>query len=59
VAERAELDDVAAEEEGDRPVGDDTDLPREEWELVEVIRPGAEPAEEPSNRDGASATIPL
>src|SRR5512132_3658856 len=46
VAEHRELDDVAAEEERGRPVGDDAQLPREERQLVKVVRPRDEPAEE-------------
>ena len=41
-----ELGDVAAEEERDRPVGDDAQLPREQRQLVEVVRPRDEPAGE-------------
>src|ERR671914_2795881 len=44
VAEHAQLGDVPPEEERDRPVGDDAELPREERELVQVIRPRHEPA---------------
>src|SRR5262249_47716810 len=46
VAEHRELRDVAAEEKRGRPVGDDAQLPREERQLVEVVRAGHEPAEE-------------
>jgi hypothetical protein len=46
MAEPAQLGDVAAEEECDRPVDDDAELPREERKLVEVVRPRHEPAEE-------------
>src|SRR5919202_6801482 len=42
----AELDDVAAEEQRDGPVGHDAELPREERELVQVIGARDEPAEE-------------
>ena len=44
--EHRELDDVAAEEERDRPVDDDAQLPREQRELVQVVRPRDEPAGE-------------
>src|SRR5213596_948363 len=46
VAEHGELGDVAAKDEADRPVGDDAQLPREERELVQVVRPRDEPADE-------------
>src|SRR5215212_8877118 len=46
VPEHRELGDVAPEEERGRPVGDDAQLPGEEGQLVEVVRPGDEPAEE-------------
>src|SRR6188472_1621898 len=51
VSEHAQLGDVAAEEEGDRPVGDDPELPGEKWELVEVVRPRDEPADEAAERN--------
>src|SRR3712207_7531475 len=38
--------DVAPEEEGNRPVGHDARLPRQERQLVEVVRPRDEPARE-------------
>ncbi len=46
MAEHRELDDVAAEEQRDRPVDDDAQLPREQRELVQVVRPRHEPAGE-------------
>ena len=46
MAEHRELDDVAAEEERDGPVDDDAQLPREQRELVQVVRPRDEPAGE-------------
>ena len=46
VAEHAELGDVAAEEERRRPVDDDAELPRQERQLVQVVRPRHEPAGE-------------
>src|SRR5712691_6416166 len=46
VPEHPELGDVAAEEERGRPVGDDAQLPGEERQLVQVVRPRHEPAEE-------------
>ena len=45
-AEHRELGDVAPEEERHRPVDDDAELPRQQGELVQVIRPADEPAEE-------------
>src|SRR5439155_10068138 len=42
----AELDDVSLEEQGDGPVDDDPELPREERELIQVIAPRHDPAEE-------------
>src|ERR1700742_2950405 len=47
MAEHRELGDVAAEEERGRPVGHDAQLPGEERQLVEVVRPRDEPADEP------------
>src|SRR2546430_8588872 len=44
--EHSELRDVASEQERDGPVDDDSELSREEGELVEVVRPGDEPAGE-------------
>src|SRR5256885_11515044 len=44
--EHAELGDVALEEKRDGPVGDHPELPRNERELVEVVRPRDEPTEE-------------
>src|SRR5947208_6520412 len=46
VSERAELGDVAAEEERGRPVGDDAQLPGQERQLVEVVGPRHPPAGE-------------
>src|SRR5436190_24378933 len=46
MAEHPELGDVAAEEEGDGPVGHDAQFSGEERQLVEVVRAGHEPAEE-------------
>src|SRR5439155_9248830 len=48
MAEHAQLGDVAAKEERRRPVGDDPQLPSEQWQLVEVIRPRDEPAGKPA-----------
>src|SRR3954453_19407158 len=46
MAEATELGDVARERERDGPVGDDAQLPREERQLVEAVRPRQEPADE-------------
>ena len=46
MAEAPELHDVAAEEQRGRPVGDDAELPREQRQLVQVVRPRHPPAEE-------------
>src|SRR5262245_44113311 len=48
--QHSELCDVAAEEERHGPVGHDSELPREERELVQVVRPRHEPADEPAQR---------
>src|SRR6185503_11583509 len=45
-AEHRELGDVAAEEETDGPVADHAELPPDERQLVEVVRPRDEPADE-------------
>src|SRR5688500_14251305 len=49
--EPAELGDVAAEEERDRPVDDDAYLPGQDGELQEVVRAREEPAGEAAQRD--------
>src|SRR5438270_12119740 len=59
VAEHPELGDVAAEEERGRPVRDDAQLPRQEWELVQVIRAGDEPAREAAHADAQHVGDPL
>src|SRR4051812_48360064 len=46
MAELAELGDVAAEEERDRPVDDYSELSLDERELVQVVRARHPPAEE-------------
>src|SRR5678809_1358298 len=46
MAEHRQLGDVAAEKERGRPVGDNAELPREQGQLVEVVRTRDEPAEE-------------
>src|SRR5437868_7153295 len=46
MAEHAQLGDVALEEERDRPVRDDAQLPGAQRQLVEVVRPRDPPAEE-------------
>src|SRR5438034_1028920 len=51
VAERAELGDVAAEEERDGPVSHDAQLPREQRKLVQVVGAGDEPADEARQAD--------
>src|ERR671923_933399 len=59
VPEHAELGDVAAEEERGRPVGDDAQLPREERELVQVVRAGDEPAGEAAQPHAEHVGDPL
>src|SRR5919205_627369 len=59
VAEHPELGDVAAEEERGRPVGDDAQLPREERELVQVVRPRDEPAWEAAQAQAEHVRDPL
>src|SRR5437588_7010124 len=59
VAEHPELGDVAAEEERGRPVGDHAQLPREERELVQVVRAGDEPAGEAAQADPQDVRDPL
>src|SRR5919108_1254433 len=59
VAEHPELGDVAAEEERGRPVGDDAQLPRQERELVQVVRAGDEPAGEAAQVDPEHVRDPL
>src|SRR5437660_1455791 len=59
VAEHPELGDVAAEEERGRPVGDDAQLPRQERELVQVVRAGDEPAREAAQADAQHVGDPL
>src|SRR5581483_8686246 len=46
MAEHSELGEVSAEEEGDGPVDDDTGSPLRQRELVQVVRPRHEPADE-------------
>src|SRR5262249_61904193 len=46
VTEHPELRDVAAEEQRHRPVGDDAQLPGDQRQLVEVVRPRGPPAAE-------------
>src|SRR6266508_2455094 len=60
VSEHAELGDVATEEEGHRPVGDDPKLSGEQRELVQVIGTSHEPAEEaaqPQTEDICNAFV--
>src|SRR5919204_4286340 len=59
VAEHPKLGDVAAEEERGRPVGDDAQFPRQERELVQVVRPGDEPAREAAQADPQHVRDPL
>src|SRR5436190_7999371 len=59
VPEHPELGDVAAEEERRRPVGDDAQLPREERELVQVVRPRDEPAGEAAQPQAEDVRDPL
>src|SRR5919205_2335372 len=59
MAEHPELGDVAAEEERGRPVGDDAQLPREERELVQVVRPCHEPAREADQAQPEHVGYPL
>src|SRR2546422_8330973 len=44
--EHPELGEIAAEEEGDGPIDDDAELPLRQRQLVQVIAPCDEPAEE-------------
>src|SRR5438105_916866 len=53
--EPAQLRDVAPEEQADGPVGDDAQLPGEERQLVEVIRPREEPAREAAHAQAERA----
>src|SRR4051794_34380035 len=50
-SERAELHDVAAEEERHRPIDDDAQLPGDERQLVEVVGARDEPPGEAAQRD--------
>ena len=59
VAEHAELGDVATEEELNRPVGDDAELPGDQRQLVEVVRPRDPPAEEAAERQAHHLRDPL
>ena len=59
VTEHAQLGDVAAEEERDRPVGDDAELSGEKRQLVEVVRPRHDPAEEAAQRDAEDERDPF
>src|SRR5919206_136839 len=59
VAEHPELGDVAAEEERRRPVGDDAQLPRQERELVQVVRARDEPAREAAHVHAEHICDPL
>src|ERR687886_1781164 len=59
MSEHPELCDVAAEEERDGPVDDDAELPRQERQLVQVIRPRHEPAEEPAQPQAEDVGDPL
>ncbi len=51
MAEHPELGDVAAEEERHGPVGYDAELSRDQRQLVQVVRPRHEPADEASQRE--------
>src|SRR4029077_9591879 len=51
LSEHGQLDDVAPEEERDRPVDDHAQLPREERKLVQVVRARDEPPREAPNVD--------
>src|SRR3954454_19013687 len=59
VPEHRELRDVAPEEERGRPVGHHAQLSREEWQLVEVVRPRDEPAEEAGEAQADHVGDPL
>src|SRR5436189_3491645 len=59
VPEHAQLGDVPAEEERDRPVGHDAKLPGEERQLVEVVRPRHEPADGPTQGHAEDQGDPL
>src|SRR3954447_10827134 len=58
-AQHRELCDVAAEEEADRPVGDDAELSRQQGELVQVVGAGDEPAEKSSEAETEHVGDPL
>jgi hypothetical protein len=59
VSEHRQLGDVAAEEEPDRPVRDDTELPPDERQLVEVVRARDEPTDEPAEAQAEDVAFPL
>src|SRR6187551_3751137 len=59
VAEHRELGDVASEEEADRPVGDHPELSRDERQLVEVVRPRDEPADEAAEAEAEDVGDPF
>src|SRR5215510_2315404 len=59
VAEHAQLGDVPPEEQRDRPIGHDAELPGEERQLVEVICPRYEPPDEAPQRDAEDECDPL
>src|SRR4051794_5144258 len=51
VAEPPELCEVAAEQEGHGPVDDDAGPALRQWQLVQVVAPGHEPAGKPAEAD--------
>src|SRR5690242_15314994 len=59
MAEGAELCDVAPEEQRDGPVDDDPQLPGEERQLVQMVRPREEPAEEAAQAQPEHVGDPL
>src|SRR5437763_16189800 len=59
MAEHPELGDIAAEEQRDRPIRDHAQLSREQWELVEVVRPRDPPAEEAAELEAHHVGDPL
>ena len=59
VAKHGELGDVPAEAERDGPVGDDPQLSRRERELIEVVCPRREPAEEAAEAEPEHVADPL
>src|SRR6266849_8762620 len=59
MAEHAQLGDVPPEEERRRPVGDDAELPCQQRELVQVVRPRHEPTSEATEAEIDHVRDPL